>query len=157
MGTGIKVFQGHNFKVESIKEIPSLEYIESPDLFYDERNQVVSIGLQKDNWEWYFNYLDFTQTLASRNPNAKALWLLDLGYIPVVYMPSCCSSTAAQLFSIMDEKNIPYVKTRPYSFVTKYVTSLDMDGWVSKMDISRITGWTPHTITTAQVLKELIL
>ncbi len=153
----IKVFVGRNFKPDGLCDLPDINYLEQLDIFYDERNQFLTQGIDKSNWQWYYNYIDFVHTISSKNPNARPLWLLDIGYIPIVYLPSCCSGMSTELFAKLDEKRIPYVKTQPYSFVTKYVNGLTADGWVSKMDLSKILNIPPNEITSEKVLKELVL
>lgn len=157
MSEAFKVFVGVNFKVDGLEELPSADYLSRPDVFYDERNRFVTSGLDRSSWDWYFNYLDFVQTLSVKNATAKPMWILDLGYVPVVYMPSCCSGFGVQLFKALDNKGIPYVKLRPYSFVSKYTEGMDSDGWMSKMDAAKLLNCAPEEVTSTRILKELIL
>lgn len=157
MSQGFKVFIGRNFKPTGLYDLPSEEYLNQPGVFYDGRNQIITTDWDTSNWEWYYNYLDFAQTLAHKNKNPRPTWLLDLGYIPVVYFPSCCTSKGAELFVKLDELKIPYVKLPPYSFIQSYTNGLQADGWVSKMDVYERLGVPPEKITSEKLLRELVL
>lgn len=156
LSAAIKVFVSNNFKVDQLIDLPDESALSNPRISYDERNHILTYDLDLSNWQWYYNYLDFVYTI-SNSRNTKATWLLDLGFVPIVYLPSCCSSYASLLFKIMDNASIPYIKMQPYSFLSRYVSDMALDGWMSKMEASKLLGLAPEKITSEIILKELIL
>lgn len=154
----LKVFVGENFKVEGQSLFTTnSNYLNRKDVFYDERGRFLTRSLNLSNWDWYYNYLDFTQVVANKNQSAKPNYLLDLGYVPVVFLPTCCLQLGSKLMEVMDKRNIPYVKVQPMSFVTKYCDIMSIDAWVSKMDASELLGIAPEKVTSIDILRRLIL
>ena len=153
-----KVFVGDNFKVEGQDVLPvNDKYLKTAGVYFDERAYFLTRNLNLSNWQWYFNYLDFMQTAASKNPKAKPMYLLDLGYVPVVYMPSCCLKFGTELMEALDSKDIPHVKIAPTSFVRKYCDIMTVDAWVSKMDVAEPLGLKPENVTSEAIIRRLIL
>ncbi len=153
----LKIFVGSNFVLEGYQDVPSEDYIKRASVFYDERNNFLTYNLDRSSWDWYYNYLDFVQILATQNPRAKPIWLLDLGYVPIVYLPSCCTSEGTKLVRILDEKKLKYVRLQPYSFVNNYNNLMTSDIWMSKMDVAPLLGVEPHQVTSAEILRRLVL
>lgn len=155
--SSLKVFIGDNFKVEGQDLLPtSSSYLKRPDVYYDERSRFLTRNLNLSNWDWYYNYLEFTQVLASKNASAKANYLLDLGYVPVVYLPTCCLQLGNKMLEALDKVGIPYVKIRPTSFVNKYCDIVAIDAWVSKMDAASILGIPPEKVTSVAIVRRLL-
>ena len=154
----LKVFIGNNFKVEGQDTFPTnSNYLKRDDVFYDERCKFLTHNLDTSNWDWYFNYLEFNQVAANKNPSARPTYLLDLGYVPVVFLPTCCAKVGPTLIEILDRKNLPYIKTFPMSFVTKYCDIMGIDAWMSKMDAAKLLDIAPEQVTSALVLRRLVL
>ena len=153
-----KVFIGNNFKVEGQDVLPTnSSYLKSAGVYFDERANFLTYNLDLSNWDWYFNYLEFMQTASNKNGQAQPKYLLDLGYVPVVYMPSCCEHLGAKLMEVMDVRNIPYVKLSPTSFVLKKYKTMTIDAWVSKMDVAKLLDVNPEDVTSEMILRRLIL
>ena len=159
MSNKSKLFFGTNFKVDGLIDIPTnSSYLKRPDVFYDDRNNIITEHLDTSNWEWYFNYLEFVQVQANRNVKAKGNYLLNMGYVPVVYLPTCIDAKiSTMLFEILDKKKVPYVRVKPYSFTKEHYDSTNIDAWVSKMDAAKLLGVEPINIRSVDILRRLIL
>ena len=158
MNDGLRVFVGDNFKVEGQEVLSTNDaYLKRADVHFDERANFLTRNLNVSNWDWYYNYLEFMQIVANKNPQASPTYLLDLGYVPVVYLPSCCESLGARLMEAMDVKKIPYVKLPPTSFVLKHYKAMTIDAWVSKMDVYERLGVAPNEVTSEMILRRLVL
>lgn len=157
-GQIFKVFVGDNFKVEGQSEFPTnSDYLKQDGVFFDERANFLTRNLDLSDFQWYYNYLDFMQTMANKNPNAKPMYLLDLGYVPVVYLPSCCLQIGPKLVEALDAADVPHVRLSPTSFVSKYCNLMTVDAWVSKMDIYERLGVKPEEVTSEMILRRLLL
>ena len=111
------------------------------DTFFDERNSMISVNTNFNNFEWYYNYLDSLVKLAGLCPQHKGAYLLDLGYIPVVALPTCCASMEVSMMHALDKIKLPYVKIPMYTFDGSYKYNLaGLDAWASKLDIEQILG-----------------
>lgn len=152
------VFVGDNFQFEGKEDFAmNADYLKRKDVHYDTRANFLSRNVDLSNWQWYFNYLDFMQTASSKNPNAKPSYLLDFGYVPVVYLPSPFESLGVRLMEAMAVKKIPYIKMTPTSFATKYCSLVTVDAWVSKMDVYKRLGCRPEEVTSEMIIRRLIL
>lgn len=156
--SNLKVFVGNNFKVEGQDVLPTGSvYLNRSDVHFDERGNFLTHNLDLSNWQWYYNYLDFMQTAANKNVNAHATYLLDLGYVPVVYLPTCCLTLGTALREALDYKGIPYISIGPTSFVVKYCNFSTVDIWVSKMDAAPLLGVAPTDVTSEMILRKLVI
>lgn len=105
---------------------------------YDERNSCISVNTDYSNMEWYFNYLEMIATIVGQYPQNRAAYMFQLGYIPVIALPTCCISMEVPMTTILDRIRLPYVKTSQFVFDNSYKTDLPgMDVWVSKLDIEK--------------------
>ena len=138
-----------------MKELPSESWLSREDVYMDERNNMFSYFTDFSNMEWYYNYLKSNSRYALRNPKSYPTYLLDLGYIPVVFLPSCCSSRSVSMINKLDTMNIPYIQTGAYSFVQNKPSLDYMDAWVSKLDIERIFGIPLNNITSVDVARRI--
>lgn len=151
----VRVNIAKNFSEEGTRELPSESWLARPDVFLDERNNLFSYECNFEGWEWYYNYLKSNANFAFRNPKAYPTYLLDLGYIPVVFLPSCCSNRAVTMINTLDQKGIPYIKTGAYSFLLSKPQLDYMDAWVSKLDIERIFGIPIGSINSVDVVRRI--
>ena len=144
-----------NFKHEGLQEMPSEGWLQRADVYLDERNNTLSYETNFNNMEWYYNYLSSNAKFALRNPKAYPAYLLDLGYIPVVFLPSCCSSRSVTMINKLDNMNIPYIQTGAFSFVTSRPSLNYFDAWVSKLDIERIFNIPLDQITSVDIARRI--
>lgn len=155
--SGLKVFIGTNFKVEGKDVLPSdANILSQPGVYFDERANFLTYGLNLHNYEWYYNYLNFMQVASTKNMNANPSYLLNLGYIPVVYLPSCCLQLTDSLMKVLEVNKVPHIKKAPTSFATKYCNIMTTDAWVSKMDVHEMLGVTPEKVTSEMLLRRLL-
>lgn len=152
------VFVGTNFKFEGTEDFPSNPaFLERADVFYDERCRFITTFLNTDNWDWYYNYIDFLHTVSVRNTDAKPSYLLNLGYVPVIMLPSCCLRYSTSLFEALDNSGVPYIRVPAMSFVTSHCNVETVDAWVSKMDACKVLNCKPEEVTSIDVFRRLIL
>lgn len=156
--SGLKVFVGANFEVEGQDIInENSAFLKRDDIFFDERHNFVSHAVTPSNWDWYINYLKFVQVIARKNPSAKPNYLLDLGYVPVVYLPTCFMELSANMFNALDRINLPYIKIAPTNFLNKYLNIQGFDGWVSKMDAAKYLSCAPEEVTSIDLVRRVFI
>lgn len=155
MANALKVNISVNFVEEGSIELPSASYLERPDVYYDLRNNMLISNPDFNGWQWYYNYLDSNARFAQRNPSAYPNYLLNLGYIPIVFLPSCCSSLAVTMLNTLDYKRLPYIKTAAYSFVVQRPPMDIVDAWMSKLDIEKLFGIPLTEITSSEVVRRI--
>lgn len=154
----MKIMRCVNFKAEEEIDIsPDSAYLKRNDVLFDERHFCASEYTNFSNWEWYFNYLDYVQTLVIKYPNARPTYLLDLGYVPIVYLPSCCTSIGSRMMEALDVKKVPYIKIAPTSFLKRSINVMAVDAWVSKMDVYEQLGVNPEDVTSEMILRRIVL
>lgn len=108
---------------------------------FDDRNSVVSFGTDLSDFEWYFNYLDIIVKLCGANPKNRVHYLLELGYIPLVALPTCFPTLETPMMQRLDRIGLPYVKMPQYAFDGAYKYDLSgIDAWVSKLDVEKVLG-----------------
>lgn len=159
MGNAVlKCFTGPNFAFEGCQEFAAdSDFLRRPDVLLDERTMFLTYNIDKTNWNWYFNYIDFTRIIAAKNSNARAGYLLNLGYFPVVYLPTCFSQIESHLIHILDVTQIPYVKLHKSSFALRKVDLEGFDIWVSKMDAAKILGCAPEDVRANDFIRRVLL
>ena len=145
----------NNFLEEGTSYLQSETWLNRPDVYLDERNNMFSYNTNFTNDNWYYNYLISNSRYALRNPKAYPTYMLDLGYIPVVFLPSCRAPKAISMISKLDAMNIPYVQTGAYSFVVSKPSLDYTDAWVSKLDIERILGIPLNQITSVETVRRI--
>lgn len=150
-----EVFISNNFKLIGKQELPSAEYLQRAGIYYDTRLGMLVENLSLTDIEWYANYLDTNAYIAGKNPSAYPTYLLDLGYIPIVYLPSCCITLGVPMLAQLDVQNIPYIKMSPLSFVHQYCNIDTVDAWVSKLDIHEALGIPVDQIKASDVARRL--
>ena len=155
MSKSFRVNIAFNCIAQGTEDLPSAEFLERPDVFYDSRNNLLSYNCDFSNNEWYYNYLNTNALYAHKNPSAYPTYLLDLGFIPVVFLPSCCAHLSATMINTLVQKGIPHIKTGAYSFMLRRPVTDVLDAWVSKLDIERIFGIPLKDITSADVARRI--
>lgn len=153
----IKVFTSSNFKLEGMTTMTTnSDYLNRPDVKLDERLNMLNTGWDTSTFDWYYNYLEANQIIASKNANAYCNYLLDLGYIPIVYLPSPAVGLSSQFMKVLDASAIPYVKMGPTSFASRYCHLDTIDAWVSKMDAAKFLGCSPEAVRSADLFRRCL-
>lgn len=155
MSKTVRVNSANNFVSTGTIELPSAEDLNASGCYYDVRNNMLSYNNNFQDKEWYYNYLKTNAMFAAKNPGAYPNYLLDLGFIPVVFLPSCCSHLSVSMINTLVQKGIPHIKTGAYSFVVQRPVVDYLDAWVSKLDIERIYGIPLKDITSAEVARRI--
>lgn len=155
-----KMFYGDNFKLNLEKQLGEDELIQlcsKSDTYLDERTGMISANTDLKGIQWYLNYLETTGIFAKRNPKAYPTYLLDLGFIPIVYLPSPCMSASASMIAKLHTNNIEFVAMRPMSFVYSNFSDAPetSDAWVSKLEIEAKLGIPIDSITSTEVVRRL--
>lgn len=153
----LKCFYATNFSVEGCGPMLSDTAISANNYLLDERMMILSSGNDLHDWTWYFNYLDFVRVSASKNPDARASYMLNLGYIPVIYMPTCMQDLEPKLFEVLDFKKVPYAKLHKTSFTVGKIDLPGTDAWVSKMDAGEIMGIEPDKVRSIDFIRRVLL
>lgn len=151
-----EIFIADNFKLLGKEECPSESYLQRSDVYFDTRTMMVTHNADFSNLEWYYNYIETNAVFASKNPKAYPSYLLNLGFIPIVFLPSCCQSYSVLFQNAMDVKNLPYIKTKAFSFVMQHTDMDVVDIWMSKMDINRIFGIPIEQIRSVDVIRRIL-
>ena len=156
-----KLLFGYNFEVDRQVNLPEDDpVLMSKSSYYDARTNSLGASVNFTNWKWYLNYIDLVGVIA-RNTMGKSrcTYLLNNGYIPVIYLPTDVVKAnydlEVKLFELLDCQEIPYVRLRKTSFIDRKIDIEGSDAWVSKMDMSEILGCKPYQVTTRAVLKEV--
>ena len=151
----VKMRQSENFKFTMYDAIPG-EVLNEEDTYFDSRMYLLSAHTNFKTMDWFINYLETAAYFAARNRQAYPTYLLDLGYIPVVYLPTCVPDTlGVQLMQILDAKKIPYVKIKGTSFVLNYFGTDLVDAWVHKTDAAKVLGCAPEEVRAVPFVKEV--
>lgn len=154
----IKCFLANNFVIEDRVDIPTRkDYLERPDVMLDERTFILSHSVDRTNWDWYFNYINSIRTLAQKNYDSPANNILDLGYVPLIYLPSCMLFMESELFRILDVTGVPYTKLHKSSFIFNKVDLQGADAWMSKMDAAELLDCKPIDVTAEMCIRRFLL
>lgn len=151
----VRVNIAKNFLECGTEDLPNADFLQRPDVYYDMRNNLLSYEVDMKGLQWYYNYLESNARYASRNPMAYPGYLLNLGYIPVVFLPSCCASYSVTMINKLDSIRLPYIKTAAYSFVVQRPVMDTLDAWVNKLDIERVLGIPMMEITSRKVVERV--
>ena len=158
MQNTVKCFTGPNFEFTGIARFN----IQDKSLYqqgvkYDARNKFLTYDFDDSNWDWYFNYLQFTYMCSMSAVNARCNYLLDLGYVPVIYLPSFIDTAVeSNLFDKLDKTKVPYVKMYKTSFQVSKTDLEGADAWVSKMDAAKYLGCDPVAVTSKDFIRRLL-
>ena len=83
----------------------------------------------------------------------NVLCLLELGFIPLVMPPSFWGDAAHMMILKKLPKELPYYTRQAFSLVTYGQIADYPDIWVSKMDVARLFGVRPESVTVKGVLE----
>lgn len=146
-----KIIETRDVTVDDVQRI-----ISNTTGYYDARSNILTTSVDFTNMEWYSNYLQANSIFATQHPDAYATYLLDLGYLPVVYLPSCLHEVLYQkMLRALSNSGIPFVQFKSSSFIQKYYNTTDMDAWVSKMDLAEILDMKPESIRSQDIVGRL--
>lgn len=152
------VLRGDNFKVTGVSPmidatdpIMGLHYTR-----FDERTLFITTDFDETNWNWYFNYLTSMNALASKNRDAHCNYILDLGYVPVIYLPSCCTDKNTELMNALRESQLPYITMAATSFVTKFCNIDATDVWVNKLDAAEYLNCAPEDVRSVDIVRRML-
>lgn len=137
------------------KTAVKFEYVDNPQTFFDARMAMISYGTDISNLQWYINYIESAAYFARKNPKAYPSYMLQLGYVPVVYTPSCAGVDGVKFMSILDNSGIPYVRMKATSFVVPYFSSDMIDAWCSKLDLGEYMKCKPEDVRSVDVIRRL--
>lgn len=154
--TKLKVYIADNFAIHSYDELPtSSAYLQRSDVYLDERLGILTENWDRKDFQWYYNYLDSAKFLSTKNKDAYCNYLLDIGYIPLVYMPTVCKEFSVKLLNLLDKMNIEYVRMRPTSFVYSRVNIETPDAWISKMTVSKLLNIPIEQVTSKETFRRI--
>lgn len=155
--SGLTMNLSENFKFAEREEVKDYSMLDAKDTYMDARNAMLSTKTNFSDWNWYLNYIESCQYFAQRNTKAYPQYLLQLGYVPVVYMPTCVTELNIKHMAILDKLKIPYVKIRATSFAVPYFQSDMVDAWASKLDLGKYFGIAPEDVRTKDVIWRLFI
>lgn len=151
----ITMYQSNNFAYTDKSELSSVVGLDDKDTYLDSRMYMISVNTNFQNNDWLINYLNTAAYFARKNPDAYPTYLCDLGYIPVVYLPTCVPTLGTKLMLILDAKKIPYIKVKGTSFVQKYFNTDMTDAWVHKLDAAKVLDCKPEEVRAVDFVKEV--
>lgn len=144
-----------NFRFDTRSELPASSVLNESSTFFDDRMNLLSVDTNFNEMYWYINYIDTTAYFAKNNRRAYPTYLLDLGYVPVVYVPTCVPTLSVKLNIILDQKKIPYVKVKGTSFVRNYFSTDIVDSWVHKFDAAKLLRCNVEDVRSIPLIKEV--
>lgn len=151
---------GNNCKIEeTITEEEGKYLLTQPKVYYDERSLAIIQHFNPDNWDWIYNYMAFQQYAAIHNPTAYPCYLLDLGYVPVIFLPSFVvniDTVDTNLVQLLDMSDFEYMLIRPTSFVRKRVEINTSDAWVHKMQAAKVLGCSPEQVRSVDIIHKIL-
>lgn len=155
----ITVYIANNFEpdhqeVMDRREVESL--IADGTVIYDARTNVISYNTDLSNMTWYLNYLRANSVWRKQNPDAYMTYLLDLGYMPIVFLPSCLAQPLyTKMVNVLTKISLPFVQFKSRSFNIKYFESDTFDAWVSKLDVAQLLNITPEDVRADDLARRL--
>lgn len=155
MDNSVCLYIADNYKVNQLeRKSCDLNLAMSQGKVLDLRHLILS-DVNLDNFDFYYNYLDLVEVLSRTYPDSKPCYLLDLGYIPLIMMPTPALNLAPKLAALLDTMNVPYVRQAPFSFVTGYTNIDTVDIWVHKLDMAERFGIAPEKVRSADIFRRL--
>ena len=148
-----------------VADVQSQQLNHLPDgTYFDLRYKMLCLDskISKTDWTWYKNYLTTVRGFSEKSDNHHALAMLDIGYIPIVYMPAI-DSMGTSLFEYahilnmaLDKLHVPYMTRTPISFMYTKASFVAMDSWVNKLDVADLLGKPPALVTCSDVVDLLV-
>lgn len=155
----ITIYTSNNFEYvgQETMERKQLEsLIADSSVIYDARTNMLSYNTDLSNMMWYQNYLKANSIFAQHNPDAYMTYLLDLGYIPIVFLPACLTQAMyAKMVNVLTRIELPFVQFKTRSFNIKYFESDTFDAWVSKLDVAKLLNMNPENVRSADLAGRL--
>lgn len=155
LASNIVINFSENFKFIDKREIRGTSEALSDDTYLDNRMYLLSVHTDFHNTNWLVNYIETASYFAKVNKDSYPRYLLELGYIPVVYLPSCVPELGINMMQRLDALNIPYVKMKSTSFVQKWYNTDSIDAWVHKFDAAKVLGCKPEEVRSVRFLREV--
>lgn len=151
------MYKADNFIIRDfVKQTKELDELEGLPYVFDFRHQIMST-IDSSSYQFYLNYLDQLEYFSKQNPGVKPNYLLDLGYIPLIMFPSCFIELSPKFLTMLDAKQVPYIRTAPYSFISGS-THLDVvDAWVNKLDMAKLFNIAPEQVRSKDVFRRLFI
>lgn len=148
----------HDF-LTSLSKLPADFNPETDAVF--ERRHFIYVRDPEYTIEMYLNYLKFVYALYNQyQPHYKgtpqsAVYMLQLGFLPVVYPPSFWEDKLhIMVIPKLRESGLPYYARQASAvLVSNYVSSYP-DLWVSKLDAAEFCGCAPKDVTVKAVLSK---
>ena len=113
----VLLYEADNFKVTDferksvdLKREAALMESGGVHKYLDKRHLILST-IDASSWDFYLNYLDICSVFARQYPNNKPSYLLELGYIPLIMLPSTNLELGPTLTALLDAQNVPYKAT----------------------------------------------
>jgi len=151
---GVVLHSAVNFEYKSTGEVAFAE-LNDEDTFIDARMAMISYRTDHSGLDWYLNYLKTAAYFARKNTKMYPDYLLQLGYVPVVYTPSCAGMHGVKFMTLLDNAGIPYVRMKATSFVIPYFQSDMVDAWCSKLVLGDFMGCKPEDVRSVDVARRL--
>lgn len=124
--------------------------------YLDKRHLILST-IDASSWDFYLNYLDICAVFARQYPNNKPSYLLELGYIPLIMLPSTNLELGPTLTALLDAQSVPYIRQPPFSFTMGYTDLDTVDIWVPKLDMAKRFGIKPEEVRSKDIFRRLIV
>ena len=110
--------------------------------------------------QMYLNYLKFVYALYNKSqptykgPPQPAVYMLQLGYLPVVFPPSFWEDKLhVAVVPKLRESGLPYYARPASNVLNSNYSSAYPDLWVSKLDAAEFCHCRPEETTVEEVLK----
>lgn len=164
----ILVRHADNFLIVSEGPMPTDQtLLSSPYVRFDLRTRTLTRNLNLNNMDWYYNYIESMRHLVLKYPDGYATYLLDAGYVPVIYLPidsvdtvdrgAICNQYYTELNKALMKSGIPYTSMVATTFMPFRISYNNVtDVWVSKMDAAKFLNKAPETITADDVIEEVL-
>lgn len=161
----VSVYIAQNYKVEDYTRKPvnlnnpnKLIDSKGNPLLLDKRHLILTTRDDGSSWDFYMNYLDICAAFARMFPNSRPSYLLDLGYIPLIMLPTTDLEYGSMLINLLDAQHVPYIRQQPFSFLYGYTNDIDtVDVWIPKMDMADRFNMKPESITSKDMFRRLII
>ena len=151
-------YVGTNFLIDdTVDKEKGMDMVSAGGAVLDERTWSVSMNTDFTNLQWYENYITLTRFLAQKHPNSYPTYLLDLGYVPLIYLPTAAIDIGLDraMMDIVESMSIPNIRTRPTSFVRDKINVSTMDVWVHKIHGADILKCKPEDVRSIALIEEV--
>lgn len=155
------LYSGINFTINNTEELPMSELdakklSEQPGTYYDLRTNVLSRQTDFSNMQWYYNYISTLEWMAVHHSSDRLNTLLDLGFVPVICLPSCNLSPSLMWFRKLDAANLEYISIHAVSFLYNRCDIDTSDAWVSKLVASEKFGIPVEQVRSVDIIRKVL-